>query len=231
MHLLLIEDHHDLVANICEYLQGRGHVMDAAGDGVTGLHLAVVNSYDAIILDVMLPGMEGLALCRKLRQEARKNTPVLMLTARDTLDDKLRGFTAGADDYLVKPFSLEELEARLQALVRRAQQGAANRLQVVDLTLDLDTLEARRGGHLLNLTPIGIKLLALLMRESPRVVARRQVEQALWGDDPPDSDAVRAHIYALRTAIDKPFPVKLLHTVHSAGYRLTQIADTSDAPP
>lgn len=227
MHVLLIEDSHDLAANICEYLQGRGHVMDAAGDGVTGLHLAVVNDYDAIVLDVMLPGVDGLALCRKLRQDARKNTPVLMLTARDTLKDKLLGFDSGADDYLVKPFSLEELEARLQALARRTRHSAANRLQVADLTLDLDTLEAHRAGTLLGLTPIGIKLLTLLMRESPRVVTRRQVEQALWGDDPPDSDAVRAHIYALRTAIDKPFPVKLLHTVHSTGYRLAVV----DAPP
>lgn len=227
MHILLIEDHHDLAANICEYLQKQGHVMDTAGDGVTGLHLAVVNAYDAIILDVMLPGVDGLVLCRKLRQEARKNTPVLMLTARDTLDDKLRGFDAGADDYLVKPFSLEELDARLQALTRRTRHSAANRLQVADMTLDLDTLEAHRAGSLLALTPIGIKLLTLLMRESPRVVTRRQVEQALWGDDPPDSDAVRAHVYALRNAIDKPFSVKLLHTVHSTGYRLAM----TDAPP
>jgi len=201
--------------------------MDTAGDGVTGLHLAVVNVYDAIILDVMLPGVDGLSLCRKLRQEARKNTPVLMLTARDTLNDKLRGFDAGADDYLIKPFSLEELEARLQALARRAQHGAVNRLQVADLILDLDTLEAHRAGHLLSLTPIGIKLLALLMRESPRVVLRRQIELELWGDDPPDSDAVRSHIYALRNAIDKFHSPKLLHTVHSTGYRLTYSSETS----
>jgi DNA-binding response OmpR family regulator len=220
MHLLLIEDNHDLAANICEYLQGRGHVMDTASDGVTGLHLAVVNDYDALILDVMLPGVDGLALCRKLRREARRNTLVLMLTARDTLGDKLQGFESGADDYLVKPFSLEELEARLLALVRRTRHAIANRLQVGDLTLDLDTLEVSRAGQRIVLTPTGIKLLALLMRESPRVVSRRQVEQVLWGDDPPDSDALRAHIYALRSAIDKPFPVKLLHTVHSTGYRL-----------
>jgi DNA-binding response OmpR family regulator len=221
VHVLLIEDNEDLAANICEYLQAHGHVLDSAGDGVTGLHLAVVNAYDAIILDVMLPGVDGLALCRKLRKEARRNTPVLMLTARDTLADKLVGFEAGADDYLVKPFSLEELEARLQALVRRTRHALDNRLQVADLVLDLDTLEAQRAGRRLELTPIGIKLLTLLMRESPRVVSRGQVEQALWGDNPPDSDALRAHIYALRSAIDKPFAVKLLHTVHSTGYRLT----------
>ncbi|HXG27990.1 MAG TPA: response regulator transcription factor [Nevskiales bacterium] len=220
MHILLIEDNVDLAANICEYLQARGHVMDSAGDGVTGLHLAVVNEYDAIILDVMLPGMDGLALCHKLRKEARRNTPVLMLTARDTLGDKLQGFESGADDYLVKPFLLEELEARLQALVRRTRHALDNRLQVADLILDLDTLEVQRAGRRIELTPTSLKLLALLMRESPRVVSRRQIEQTLWGDDPPDSDALRAHIYALRSAIDKPFPVKLLHTLHSTGYRL-----------
>jgi DNA-binding response OmpR family regulator len=220
MHILLIEDNEDLAANICEYLQSRGHVTSRAGDGVTGLHLAVVNSYDAIILDVMLPGIDGLALCRKLREEACKSTPVLMLTARDTLNDKLRGFESGADDYLVKPFSLEELEARLQALTRRNRHETDSLLQVADLTLDQQTLEARRAGRPLSLTPIGTRLLTLLMRESPRVVSRRQIEATLWGDHPPDSDAVRAHIYALRNTIDRPFSVKLLHTVHSTGYRL-----------
>lgn len=230
MHILLIEDNPDLAANISDYLAAHDHVIDFAGDGVTGLHLGVVNSYDAIILDVRLPGIDGLTLCQKLRKEARRNTPVLMLTARDTLNDKLEGFKAGADDYLVKPFSLEELEARLHALVRRMQH-AANRLQVADLVLDIDTQEVRRGGHLIELTPIAFRLLGLLMRESPRVVTRRQVEQELWGDDPPDSDAVRAHIYALRSAIDKPFAVKLLHTVHSTGYRLARTADSADAQP
>jgi DNA-binding response OmpR family regulator len=226
MHILLIEDHQDLAANICEYLQGCGHVMDTASDGITGLHLAVVNDYDAIILDGTLPGMDGLLLCQKLRKEARKNIPVLMLTARDTLNDKLKGFEAGTDDYLVKPFSLEELEARLRALTRRTQYSITNQLQVADLVLDLDTLQARRAGQLLVLTPIGIKLLALLMRESPRVVMRRQVERALWGDNPPDSDALRAHIYALRSVMDRPFATKLLYTVHGTGYRLVD----PDAP-
>jgi DNA-binding response OmpR family regulator len=217
MHLLLIEDHQDLAANVCEYLEACGHVLDAATDGVTGLHLAVVNDYDAIILDVGLPGLDGLLLCRKLRHDARKQTPVLMLTARDTLADKLGGFTAGADDYLVKPFALQELEARLQALVRRRQAGGVM-LRVGDLAFNVDTLEVRRGAARLSLAPTALKLLVLLMRASPRVLSRQEIERALWGDLPPESDALRTHMHALRAAVDRPFPLKLLHTVHGMGY-------------
>lgn len=219
MHLLLIEDSQDLAANICEHLQARGHVMDAAGDGVTGLHLAVVNPYDAIILDVGLPGMDGFTVCQKLRHEAHKQTPVLMLTARDTLKDKLGGFGVGADDYLVKPFALQELEARLQALVRRGSAGGTI-LRVADLTLNTDTLQIKRGDMAITLAPTALKLLMLLMRASPRVLSRQEIERALWGDIPPDSDALRTHIHALRAAIDKKCPVKLLHTVHGMGFQI-----------
>jgi DNA-binding response OmpR family regulator len=219
MHLLLIEDSQDLAANVCEYLEARGHVMDAAADGVTGLHLAVVNTYDAVILDLGLPGIDGLTLCRKLRQEAHKHTPVLMLTARDTLKEKLGGFGAGADDYLVKPFALEELEARLEALVRRGTTRGTV-LGIADLTVNTDTLQVRRGDTRIELTPIALKLLVLLLRASPRVLSRGEIELALWGDAPPDSDALRAHVHILRTAIDRKFAVKLLHTVHGMGYRI-----------
>jgi len=219
VHLLLIEDSQDLAANICEHLEARGHVMDTAGDGVTGLHLAVINKYDAIILDVGLPGMDGFALCRKLRHEAHSPVPVLMLTARDTLQDKLGGFGAGADDYLVKPFALQELEARLQALARRGQAGGVV-LSVGDLSVNTDTLQVRRGGVDLTLAPTALKLLILLMRASPRVVSRSEIEMAMWGDGPPESDALRTHIHALRAAIDRRFPVKLLHTLHGIGYQI-----------
>jgi len=226
MHLLLIEDSQDLAANICEYLESRGHVMDAAADGVTGLHLAVVNAYDAVILDVGLPGMDGFTLCRRLRQDARKHAPVLMLTARDTLQDKLGGFGVGADDYLVKPFALQELEARLQALVRRGKGGDGVVLRVGDLSVNVDTLRVRRGDVALSLAPTALKLLILLMRASPRVLPRREIEMAMWGDLPPESDALRTHLHALRAAVDKPFPVKLLHTVHGIGYAI-RVADAA----
>ena len=219
--LLLIEDHRDIAAMVGGYLEGRGYGMDYAADGVTGLHLAVVNDYDAIILDLMLPGLDGLALCRKLREEARKDTPILMLTARDTQQEKIAGLNAGADDYLVKPFDIAELEARVNALVRRHRGGVtAARLQVADLVLDTATLDVQRAGRRLTLTPIAFKMLAVLMRASPRVVTREELEREVWGEDRPDSDTLRSHLYNLRKVIDRPFDRALLHTVHGSGYRL-----------
>ncbi len=230
MNILLIEDNHDLACNVMEYLETEGHIMDAAADGITGMHLALVNNYDVIVLDLTLPGMDGLDLCRKLRTEAGKTTPVLMLTARDTLEDKLAGFDSGADDYLVKPFALKELHARLLSLSRRNGLSATtpgNRLQVADLEMDLGTLQVSRAGHGISLTPKGRQLLELLMRESPRVVQRNRLEQTVWGDIPPDSDALKAHMYSLRNAIDKPFGKQLLHTVRGAGYRLADADEIS----
>jgi len=145
MRILVIEDNSDIAANLGDFLEERGHTVDFAADGVTGLHLAVVNDFDAIVLDLNLPGMDGLEVCRKLRQDARKQTPVLMLTARDALESKLDGFEAGADDYLVKPFALQEVDARLAVLLRRGKGPQSRILNVADLEYNLDTLEVRRG--------------------------------------------------------------------------------------
>ena len=220
-NVLLVEDHRDIAGAIVDFLEQRGFVVDYAADGVTGLHLAVTNPYDVIVLDVMLPGLDGLAVCRKLREEARNDTPLLMLTARDTLDDKITGLGAGADDYLVKPFEVRELEARIRSLLRRHRGAVARETYTVgDLTLDTATLQATRDGQALTLTPIGLKLLTVLMRASPRVVTRQQLEREVWGDLLPDSDTLRSHLYTLRKAVDKPFTRKLLHTIPGAGYRL-----------
>ncbi|NIM28854.1 MAG: response regulator [Gammaproteobacteria bacterium] len=220
--VLLIEDHQDIAEMVYAFLERRGYELDYAADGVTGLHLAVTNNYDAIVLDLMLPGMDGIALCRKLRDEAKRDTPILMLTARDTLGDKLAGLDAGADDYLVKPFEIQELEARIRALVRRHRgQISPEALQVGDLTLDTGTLVVQRGGKTLHLTPICLKILMVLMRASPRVVSRRDIEREVWGDILPDSDTLRSHLYNLRKVIDRPFEKALLQTVQSAGYRLS----------
>ena len=222
--ILLVEDNRGISEMVGEFLERRGYGLDYATDGVTGLHLAVSNSYDVVILDLMLPGMDGLEVCRKLRNDAKKSTPVLMLTARDTLDDKLIGLDAGADDYLVKPFEIRELEARVRALIRRdRRQVSAEVLQVGDLILDTATLRLTRGGQELTVSPIGLKLLGILMRESPRVVSRRDIEREVWGDLLPDSDTLRSHLYNLRKIIDKPFQKSLLHTIHSAGYRLADL--------
>lgn len=222
MHILVIEDNRDLVANLYDFLKGCGHTLDTAADGITGLHLALVNHYDAILLDLMLPGMDGVTLCRKLREEGGKDTPVLMLTARDSVDDKLIGLESGADDYVVKPFSLREVEARLRTLARRAHGHvpARKKLQVADLSYDPGTLTVTRGGREIELPPIPLKILELLIRQSPRVVSRRDIEQAIWGEAPPDSDVLRAHMHILRNAIDKQFDPHLLYTVRGMGYQL-----------
>lgn len=228
MRLLVIEDNQDLAANLLDYLEGRGHEVDHAGDGITGLHLAVHNEYEAIILDLMLPGMDGLTLCRKLRGEADKQTPVLILTARDALDDKIAGLEAGADDYVIKPFALREVEARLHTIARRAQpQGRNQKLTVGDLVFDTTTFRVRRGNRLILLPPIPLKILECLMRNAPRVLPRRELESVVWGGDPPDSDALKAHLHILRCAMDKPFETPLLHTIRGVGY---QIADLSHEP-
>ena len=224
--ILLVEDHRDIAEMVYAYLEHRGYDVDYAADGITGLHLAVTNDYDVLVLDLMLPGMDGLDLCDKLRKEARRDTAVLMLTARDALQDKLAGLNAGADDYLVKPFEIQELEARVRALIRRRRgQIRTETLRVADLTLDTGTLEVRRGGKELSLTPIGLKILTVLMRASPRVVNRREIERAVWGDVLPDSDTLRSHVYNLRKQIDKPFDTPLLHTMQNTGYRLAKADD------
>jgi DNA-binding response OmpR family regulator len=225
--LLLIEDHRDIAEMVGDYLESHGFAVDYAADGITGLHLAVVEDFDLIVLDLMLPGLDGLDLCRKLRTDARRDTPILMLTARDTQQDKIVGLDAGADDYLVKPFDIRELEARINALLRRRRGAVASELlQVGDLSLDTGTLEVNRAGQRLTLTPIGLKMLLALMRAAPRVLSRRDLEREVWGDEPPDSDALRSHLYTLRKTIDKPFGRPLLHTVHGAGYRLAATDDT-----
>ena len=225
MRILLVEDNRDILANLADYLQLKGYTVDCAQDGLSGLHLAVSQPFDLIVLDVMLPGLDGYGVCRRLRDEARIATPVIMLTARDTLDDRLLGFQSGADDYLVKPFALSELAARIEAVLRRSQGNSQRLLQVGELSYDLDTLEVRRAGQAIKLNPIGLKLLALLMQRSPHLIRREALEHALWGDDCPDSDSLRSHIHQLRQAIDKPFANPLLHTQHGLGYRLLEKPD------
>jgi DNA-binding response OmpR family regulator len=220
MHVLLIEDNLDLSANVGEFLMSRGHGVDSALDGQTGLQLAATHNYDAVILDLGLPGLDGLTVCRRLRDASGKDVAVLMLTARDGEADKLRGFDAGADDYLTKPFSLLELLARLKALSRRVP-GSNGVLTVADLTFDLRTLLVRRGDRLISLAPTGMRILEQLMRASPGVVTREQLESTVWGNDPPESDAaLRGHILTIRNAVDAENAPKLLHTVHGTGYRL-----------
>ena len=225
MRILVIEDNRDILANVLDYLQLKGFSVDCAQDGLSGLHLASTGHYDLIVLDIMLPGIDGYQVCKRLREDGRNEVPILMLTARDALDDRLQGLQAGADDYLIKPFALSELVARIEAILRRSQGNRKRQLKVADLVYDLDTLHVSRAGQPIKLNPLGLKLLAVLMQKSPAVVRREALEDALWGDDCPDSDSLRSHIHQLRQVLDKPFAAPLLHTLHGVGYRLAEQTD------
>ena len=218
--VLVVEDNRNISEMIGEYLESRGFEVDYASDGLDGYRLAVENSYDVVILDLMLPRMDGMEVCRRLRNEARKSTPVLMLTARDTLDNKLAGFDSGADDYLIKPFALQEVEVRLNALSRRGKGVQTRVLEVGELEYNLDTLEVRRQGKLLQLNPTALKILQSLMEASPAVVTRQELETRVWGEELPDSDSLRVHIHGLRAVVDKPFDSHFIQTRHGIGYRI-----------
>ena len=219
---LIVEDNRDICGNIATYLEKLGYVLDFAHDGVTAMNLALTNPFDVIVLDLMIPRMDGLTFCQRLRADAEIETPVLMLTAKDTLDDRLRGFDAGADDYLVKPFALQELHARIRALYKRSHRNGDTLLTVGDLTLNRSTLQVHRAGRRLEINPAGMKLLRRLMEESPSVVDRDELETLLWADERPDGDALRSHMYKLRQAIDRSFDRPLIHTVHRIGYRIAE---------
>lgn len=224
MYILAIEDNPDIIENMYDFFEEDGHIVDAAYDGNSGLKFVQQNSYDIVILDLMLPDMDGLEVCRRLREQGC-SIPILMLTARDTLDDKECGFNSGADDYLVKPFSLRELNVRLLALIRRAKGHVSNApLIIADLEFNPMTLKVSRKGRDIELPPIQIKILELLMRQSPKVVTREEIERYIWGEDLPETDSLRAHLHTLRNHIDKPFTEPLLQTIRGMGYRIS-IAD------
>ncbi|MCV9918484.1 response regulator transcription factor [Pseudomonas sp. BT-42-2] len=220
MRILVIEDHRDIHDNLVEFLQLRGHSVEGALDGLTGLHLAASRRYDAILLDIMLPGIDGNQICQSLRQHSRSDVAIVMLSARDELDDRLTGFKVGADDYIVKPFAMSEVLARIQAVVARRQTRNSRVLVVADLRFDLDTLEVTRGDSVLKLKPTSRKLLELLMQKSPGVVKRTELEARIWGREATQRENLRSNIHILRGVIDKGFDSPLLHTVHGLGYQL-----------
>lgn len=222
MHVLVIEDNLEIGGNIVDFLQARSHLVDFATHGKHGLRMLSENDYDVVVLDLMLPDMDGLKLCSSLRRDARLGSiPVLMLTARDTLEDKLSGFTAGADDYLVKPFSLLELEARLQALYqRRSALGQTRMLSCADIEYDIDNARICRGKRELALPGVSRKILEILMRANGRTVSRRELSQIIWGDHPPDADALSVHVHTLRAALHADGEKPVLQTVRGQGYRL-----------
>lgn len=221
--VLIVEDDQDLARNLCDFLDLKGYVTDHAADGHSALHLLRQNSYDLVVLDLGLPGLDGLALCRTIRAEIRSQLPIVMLTAHEELDTKVSAFDQGADDYVVKPAALREVEARIRALIRRAAREVVDGevLQVGDLRLDTGTMRAERAGQPLVLAPVPLKILALLMRRAPNVVQRSTIQREVWGDELDDSHALIVHMHTLRNAVDKPFDRQLIHTVRGFGYRMS----------
>jgi DNA-binding response OmpR family regulator len=221
MLVLLVEDHRLLAETLSDYLATEAIDVDYASNGTQGLALARSQPFDAIILDVNLPGMDGFTICRELRQTYKIDTPVLMLTARDQLQDKLTGFEQGADDYLVKPFENQELVVRLKALVKRHRgQVTTKQLTVGDLVLDVGSQQITRAGQPVEVSPTCFRILNILVREYPQVVTREAIEQELWGSDVPDTDVLRSHIYNLRKGVDNPFDTPMIQTVKGVGLRL-----------
>ncbi|SEA51322.1 response regulator transcription factor [Alkalimonas amylolytica] len=224
LSVLLIEDNSSISANIADYFSQHGAVLDFAVQGQQGLQLALQHYYDVVVLDLMLPVMDGLTLCKALRSQANRHIPVLMLTARDTLDDKLHGFACGADDYLSKPFALPELWARCQALTRRPLPPAYQ-VRVGELLLNKQSRQISRQGQLLQLKPIAWQILCLLIEAYPRPMSRTELCRRIWGDEPTESDALRSHLYQLRKVLDQPFPKPMLKTLHGVGFALELSSD------
>lgn len=223
MHILLVEDEHTLAAYIKRGLEEQGYAVDLAETGREALEWAKSATFELIILDIMLPEIDGLAVCRELRARDVR-TPVLMLTARDTVDDRVDGLDAGADDYLVKPFALRELLARLRALIRRADDAPrTSALEFADLTLDTRTRQVARAGKSIELTTKEIAVLECLMRAPGHVLTRTLIADQVWNYEVYNqSNVVDVYIRNLRRKIDDPFAVKLIHTVRGAGYRLAE---------
>ena len=220
LYILVVEDQQNIAENIANYMENKGHVLDFATQGDQGLELALTNYYDLVILDLNLPVMDGLEVCKQLRQQAHHHAPIIMLTARDSIEDKISGFTLGADDYLTKPFSLEELEVRCFALSRRHLLQTNDTLTFDQLSIDRKKQQVTRAGKTLELHTMGYRILSILAEAYPQVVSRSKLSQKLWGDEPTESDALRSHIYQLRNMLDKPFDYPMIKTMHGIGFVL-----------
>lgn len=225
LYILVVEDQHNIAQNISDYMENKGHVLDFATQGDQGLELALTNHYDLVILDLNLPVMDGLEVCKQLRKQANHHVPVIMLTARDSIEDKISGFTLGADDYLTKPFSLEELEVRCLALSRRYLLQTNHSLTFDQLIIDRKSQQVTRAGTPLELHSMGYRILSILAEAYPQVVSRSKLSQKLWGDEPTESDALRSHIYQLRNVLDKPFDYPMIKTMHGIGFVLNVKSD------
>lgn len=220
MNVLLVEDDFDLAETVIDYLAFESISCDYASNGVAGLNLLEEKSYDVVLLDLNLPRLDGLTLCRVLRSKGN-DTPVLMLTARGELDDKVDGFDAGTDDYLVKPFELRELVVRIHALSRR-RSGQVLLLSCADLEMNLKEDTVSRAGQAVRLSPTARKILETLLRAAPETVSKQKLIDTVWGDDPPDSNSLKVHMHHLRKAVDESFDRPLIHTIPGRGFSIKE---------
>jgi len=225
LKILVVEDDIDLATAVIDYMELEDINADYASDGAVGYNLITTHNYDVVVLDLNLPKIEGLAVCERIRSQGVE-TPVLILTAKDTLDDKLVGFSKGADDYLVKPFEMKELIARVKVLSKR-RSGQMAKLTIKDLEFDLSSREVRRNNILIKLSPIAIKILEVLMRASPNSVSREKIIQSVWGDEQPDSNTLKVHIFNLRKQIDAAGLEPLVQTVPSFGFAIKSLEETT----
>lgn len=219
--ILLVDDNVDILYNIRDYLVIKGFTVETALNGADALNRLKTTSYGLCVLDIGLPLIDGLSICQLLRRDGN-NIPILMLTARDSVDDRVRGLEVGADDYLVKPFALKELAARIEALLRRSYGNQRDVLQVGDLVFNIQTLQVSRAGTPIKLNPTCLAILKELMAKSPAVVSRSRLETVVWNGSPPDSDSLRANLYLLRRAVDKPFDKAFIKTHPGMGWSLSE---------
>ncbi len=220
LSILLVEDNQIIAGQLTEFFEGHGWAVDYASHGTQGVELALKQNFDVIVLDLNLPDIDGLEVCKQIKQQAKVNPPVLMLTARDTFEDKADGYGIGADDYVTKPFEFRELALRCQALARRHNLHKSHRIEIGELVIEQNQCTAERKGQPLKLTNIGFKILLTLAHAYPQAVSRSNLIFKVWGDIPPDTDALRTHIYSLRNALDKPFESNMLTTITNVGYKL-----------
>ncbi|GAA03779.1 response regulator transcription factor [Photobacterium leiognathi] len=220
MKILIVDDNYQIVETISDYLELENNIVDCAYHGEGALKLIEDNHYDVIIMDIMMPKIDGISAVEKIRADLLCGTPILFLSAKDTLDDKIAAFKAGGDDYLLKPFAMEELCLRIQALANRGQRKDIGILSFADIQINNQTDEVRRDDQVIKLSRIQLKILKLLIRQAPNIVTRQQIMETIWGDESPCSDALRSHIYGLRNAIDKGFSESRLETIHGQGYRI-----------
>lgn len=218
--ILVVEDNRDIAESIYTFLDGKRYQVDVICSGIAALTLLEANAYDVIVMDVMLPGLDGFTLAIKLRNTINSSTPILFLTSSDIMSDKLEGFTFGGDDYMTKPFALEELDMRIKVLATRSGVNTLQLLKVGEWRLDERRYEIRYRDDVIKVTKIGFKIFKSLMSSYPNVLTRRDLEKVLWGDTPPDSDSIRSHIFTLRKVTSAVCNSSVIETVHGVGFRL-----------